>query len=385
MKKTLKMIGLIIGAFLLLILIAGTLFINLNPAFGGTPTESDTAKYKESGLYKNGRFKNQIPTSLDMGLGELASTLTDFIKGSPDRQPATAIPVVKLDSLDIAARTGDETRLTWFGHSAFLLEIDSLKILIDPMFSSSPAPHPWLGPKRYFDELPIEIEKLPEIDAVLISHDHYDHLDYNSILKLKNKVKQFYVPLGVAPHLAKWGVSEDKINEMSWGEEKTYKNIEIINAPARHFSGRGIFDRNSTLWSSWIIRGSSRIYFSGDSGYGPHFAEIGEKYGPFDFAMLECGQYNKRWEAVHMMPEQSAQAAIDLKAKAMIPIHWGAFSLALHSWTDPVERVTRKADELGVNVATPLIGESFVLNGVTLPSEKWWEKVSVNDELSSKN
>jgi L-ascorbate metabolism protein UlaG (beta-lactamase superfamily) len=352
--------------------VAGALFINLNPAFGGKPTEAQKERYKQSGLYKNGKFKNQIPTSMDMGLGELASTFAEFIKGSPDRQPATNIPVKRIDSLDIAGYSGEDTRLTWFGHSAFLLEIDGMNILLDPMFSNSPAPHPWLGPKRYFEELPIEIEKLPYIDAVIISHDHYDHLDYESILKLKDKVSEFYVPLGIGPHLAEWGVADSKINELNWGEEAEYKSLRLICAPARHFSGRGILDRNSTLWSSWIIEGSRKIYFSGDSGYGPHFNEIGEKYGPFDFAMLECGQYNKRWEALHMMPEQSAQAAIDLKADVMMPIHWGAFSLALHSWTDPVERVTAKAEELGVTVATPIIGQSFVLNGSTIPSERWW-------------
>jgi hypothetical protein len=185
-KKILKMVGLIIGGILLLILIAGTLFLNLNPAFGGKPTEAQVQIYKESGLYSDGKFKNQIPTSLDMSLGELATTITEFIKGGPDRQPPGDIPVKKLDSLNIVNHSGKDTRLTWFGHSAFLLEIDGLNILIDPMFGPSPAPHKWLGPKRYNDELPIEIENLPAIDIVLISHDHYDHLDYGSILKLKD-------------------------------------------------------------------------------------------------------------------------------------------------------------------------------------------------------
>jgi L-ascorbate metabolism protein UlaG (beta-lactamase superfamily) len=375
LKKILKMVGLIIGGILLLILIAGTLFLNLNPAFGGKPNDAQKQRYKESGLYSNGKFKNQIPTSLDMKIGELASTMIEFAKGGPDRQPSGDIPVSKLDSLDIVNHSGKDTRLTWFGHSTFLLEMDSLNILIDPMFSSSPAPHRWLGPKRFSKQLPIEIEELPKIDAVLISHDHYDHLDYNSILKLKDKVGEFYVPLGVAPHLSEWGVDENKINELSWGDEVQHESLKLICAPARHFSGRGILDRNSTLWSSWIIEGSKKIYFSGDSGYGPHFKEIGEKYGPFDFAMLECGQYNTRWEKIHMMPEQSAQAAVDLDAEVMMPIHWGAFTLALHSWTDPVERVTAKADELGVKIATPIIGESVVLDGSVLPSEKWWEAV----------
>jgi len=366
------MIGLVIGAILLLILIAGALFLNFNPAFGGKATEAQIQRYKESGLYIDGKFKNQILTSLDMNIGELASTITEFIKGGSDRQPTGKIPVKKLDSLNIVNYSGKDARLTWFGHSTFLLEINSMDILIDPMFGPSPAPHKWLGPKRYYNELPIEIENLPEIDVVLLSHDHYDHLDYNSILKLKDKVGKFYVPLGVGPHLKEWGVDESKINELSWGDEIDHESLRLICVPARHFSGRGIFDRNTTLWGSWIIQGSSKIYFSGDSGYGPHFKKIGEQYGPFDFAMLECGQYNKRWETIHMMPEQTAQAAVDLNAAVMMPIHWGAFTLALHSWTDPVERVTAKAEELGVNVATPVIGESIVLNGGVLPKKRWW-------------
>jgi L-ascorbate metabolism protein UlaG (beta-lactamase superfamily) len=370
------MIGLIIGGILLLILIAGALFMNLSPAFGGKPSDAEIDKYEKSGLYGKGKFRNQIPTSLDMGLGELTSTIIDFMKGAPDRRPAVDIPVKKLDSLSIINHSGNSARITWFGHSTLLLEMDGSNILIDPVFSNSPGPHPWLGTSRYSSQLPIEIEQLPKIDAVLISHDHYDHLDYESILKLKDKAAAFYVPLAVAPHLKEWGVDESKITEMSWGEESELVDLKFICAPARHFSGRGIFNRNSTLWSSWIIVGSRKIYFSGDSGYGPHFKEIGEKHGPFDFAALECGQYNERWKAVHMMPEQTAQAAIDLSAEAMMPIHWGAFSLALHSWTDPVERVTAKAEELGVKVSTPIIGQSILLNGNELPIEKWWESVN---------
>ncbi len=218
------------------------------------------------------------------------------------------------------------------------------------------------------------MNNFPRLDAVLISHDHYDHLDYGSVQKLKEKVKDFYVPLGVGAHLRRWGVAESAIHELNWWEEVNHAGLTIVFTPSRHFSGRGITDRNTTLWGSWIIQGESKnLYFSGDGGYGPHFQKIGERYGPFDLAMMECGQYDERWAQIHMMPEESAQAAVDVRAKQMMPIHWGAFRLALHSWTDPIERVTEKAVQLQMPVTTPKIGETFVVGSPNLPRAKWWE------------
>jgi len=252
--------------------------------------------------------------------------------------------------------------------------MDGKKILLDPMFGDTPAPHPWLGSKRYSDGLPIEIEKLPRIDFVIFSHDHYDHLDYGSIQKLKNKVGHFYVPLGVENHLIAWGVPASAISVLDWWDETNAMGIELICAPARHFSGRGLMDRASTLWCSWIIKGKEqKIYFSGDSGYGPHFKEVGDKHGPFDIALMECGQYNEQWEAIHMMPEQTAQAGVEVQAKMIMPIHWGAFTLALHSWTDPVERVLLEAKELDLPVATPIIGEPIIVGDSLYPKSTWWK------------
>jgi L-ascorbate metabolism protein UlaG (beta-lactamase superfamily) len=283
--------------------------------------------------------------------------------------------VIKIDSLSIANHNASTTQLIWFGHSAFLLLIDGKKILIDPMFGNSPSPIELLGPKRFSKELPIEIEKLPFIDAVIISHDHYDHLDYNSINRLKGKVGQFFTPLGVGNHLIRWGVAKDKIQELDWWESTRFKGIDLVCCPARHFSGRGLFDKSSTLWCSWVISGSKdNIYFSGDSGYDTHFKEIGEKYGPFDISLIECGQYNDNWKLIHMMPEESAQAGVDLKSKLVVPIHWGAFSLALHDWTDPIERIVKKSNELGIPLATPKIGEPFEVNSteIEISTEYWW-------------
>jgi L-ascorbate metabolism protein UlaG (beta-lactamase superfamily) len=229
--------------------------------------------------------------------------IPEFFKNDSSRAPSFELPIVSRDSLELV-EDSIPTRLVWFGHSAFLLQIDGKNILIDPMLGEVPAPNPLLGKKRFFKDLPIEIEKLPQIDLIIISHDHYDHLDYGSIQKLKGKTKQFYVPLGVGAHFERWGVSPDQIHEMEWWEEADVAGLTLAFTPSRHFSGRGPNDRFSTLWGSWVIRGrKDNIYFSGDSGYGPHFKEIGDKYGPFDFAMMECGQYNRRWKEIHMVPE----------------------------------------------------------------------------------
>jgi len=367
------MIGLIIAGFFLSLILATTLFLNLYPSFGGSHSEEKIKTFEQSGNYKNKNFVNLIPTSLNMNFGKFVSVLRDYISGIPDQVPENPLPVLPLDSMTIASKSDSLVRITWFGHSAFLLEINEKKILVDPMFGDVPGPHPWLGPRRFSNGIPIAIEKLPQIDLVLFSHDHYDHLDYESVLKLKHKVKNFYVPLGVGSHLEAWGVESHKISELNWWDEIKSDELQFVCTPARHFSGRGILDRNTTLWASWVIRSDRfAIYFSGDSGYGPHFKDIGEKYGPFNFAMLECGQYDERWESVHMMPEQTAQASLDLNAEFMMPIHWGAFVLALHSWKDPVERLTNKAQALNVKVITPKIGQQFLINEPEIDDNNWW-------------
>ena len=372
--KSLKMLGIIFGTILILFLVFVTLFVNFSPEFGGEPTAQQKEVFTQTGHYEKGVFVNQIETSMDMSFKKMLGVLGDFIKGNPNGSPKFEIPVQHIDSLELE-HSIPKTELVWFGHSAFLLQIDGKNILIDPMFGNTPAPHPFLGKGRYSSSLPISIEKLPQIDAIVISHDHYDHLDYGSIQLLKEKTKMFYVPLGVGAHFVKWGVSEENIVEMDWWQETQMDSIKIAFAPSRHFSGRGLTDRNSTLWGSWVIQGmNDKIYFSGDGGYGPHFKEIGEKYGPFDFAMIECGQYNENWSQIHMMPEESAQAGMDVRANAIMPIHWGAFTLALHSWTDPVERILIAAEKLNLNVVTPIIGEPIFVDNLELYKTKWWIK-----------
>jgi len=373
-KKIIKMIGLTVGGIILLLVIVGALFVNLSPEFGGKHSKKDIERYSVSTNYKEGNFENIKAPNMDMSFSQTIGTMVDFIKGTPNAKPDFELPVEKVDSL--TWEQNDSTnRLFWFGHSSFLLKLDGKNILIDPMLGDVPAPHPWLGGKRYSKELPIEIQKLPQIDIVLISHDHYDHLDYGSIQLLNEKVSQFMVPLGVGAHLREWGIDSLKIQELDWWQESTFENIEFAFTPSRHFSGRGLTDRFSTLWGSWVIKGKSKnLYFSGDSGYGEHFKEIGEKFGPFDFAMMECGQYNEKWADIHMMPEETAKASSEINAKKVMPIHWGAFTLSLHTWTDPVERFTAEAEKINVSYIIPKIGEEIDLNQLVVNENNWWKK-----------
>jgi len=368
------MVALVVVGIILLIVIVGVLFVKLSPEFGGKATEQQQDRYAQSSNFSDGKFVNSKEVQLDMSFGTMMKTIGEYLKSHPNTVPKGSIPVDKIDSMGIVSYDSEKPRLIWFGHSAFLLQLNHKNILIDPMFGDVPAPHPLLGTSRFGKELPIAVEKLPFIDAVIFSHDHYDHLDYGSIVKLRGKVKAYYVPLGVGNHLKSWGIDSSQITELDWWQEATHDELTFRCTPAQHFSGRGLSDRASTLWSSWIIHSpKSNIYFSGDSGYGAHFKEIGEKYGPFDFAMMECGQYNENWKDIHMFPEETAQAAVDVKAKVMMPIHWGAFKLSLHSWTDPVVRLKEKAQELGMPVSTPKIGEQIILgDSIIYPKHDWW-------------
>lgn len=371
------MVGILIGSFLLLILVVGVSFVYFSPQFGGSPTEEKAKEYSKSVNYREGEFLNRTKVEMSFTFSQYIEMIVKFFGTQPNTVPDKPLPVSKLDPTEIKNYSGDSHRVIWFGHSAILLQIDNNNILIDPMFGDVPAPHPWLGKSRFTDGLPLEIEEMPKIDAVLFSHDHYDHLDYGSIMKLKDKVGKFYVPLGLGNHLLEWGIEADRITEMDWWSETEFENMTFVCTPAQHFSGRSISDRNSTLWASWVIKSdSASIYFSGDSGYNTHFKEIGDKYGPFDFAMMECGQYNEQWKQIHMMPEETVKAGLDLRAKLIMPIHWGAFKLAFHTWTDPVERLEKESQRLGLPITTPVIGIPIVLSKPPIaPHNKWWEKI----------
>ena len=350
------------------IVLTGFLVVRYYPAFGAKPSQE---RVHSSPQYSQGSFQNSIPTSMDTSFSSSLSMIRDLVKRNAKRRPDDEMPSVAFPS---HSHPHPVTNVTWFGHSASMIEIDGKRILLDPMFGRAPSPFPWIGGKRYSKELPFQIDELPSIDAVIFSHDHYDHLDYGTIQQLRHKVNQFFVPIGVGSHLERWGIQADHIVELDWWEKVEWNGLTLACTPARHFSGRSLNDRNASLWCSWCILGeTSRIFFSGDSGYGPHFKEIGNVYGPFDLSLMECGQYDSRWAPIHMLPEETVQAHLDVKGKTLLPIHWGAFTLSFHEWTDPIKRVTKRGSELNVPVATPKIGETFLVEGDSLPSSKWWE------------
>ncbi|PEC82188.1 hypothetical protein COK00_09600 [Bacillus cereus] len=317
------------------------------------------------------KYINQIDTDVSFKPKDIIGLMTDYFKMKTKLRPIKNLPIV-LSNKDNESLES----VTWFGHSASLLKIEGKKLLLDPMFGDASSPFPVFNSKRYSGTFSLEREDLQEIDAIIISHNHYDHLNYKSIMQLKDRAKHFYVPTGVAQYLIKWGVSPNKISEHNWWDEITFDNIKLVCAPARHFSGRSMTDRDCSLWCSWLILGQeTKVFFSGDSGYAPHFKEIGDKYGPFDLTLMECGQYDPRWSAIHMLPEETVQAHMDVKGELLLPIHWGAFTLALHEWSDPIERVTKEANRLGVKVTTPQIGESITLKSKDYPSSAWWGKI----------
>lgn len=361
-------------SFLILFCVAVVLFLNLNPSFGGTLTKDQKKAYGQFDNYVQGKFVNSVPTSSFISSSKSEEEDRDAEETSKDRRPTEQIPVEQIDWNKVKSE-GDS--FTWLGHSAFLISIDNKKILLDPMLSSIASPVSFAGIKRYeYSEDMINIiDEMPHIDAVLISHDHYDHLDYKSIIKLKSKVSHFFVPLGVSNHLVRWGISEDKITELNWWDEKSYQGLTFAFSPSRHFSGRGVFNRNTTLWGGWIIVGKNiRLYSSGDGGYGPHFEEIGSKYGPFDITLMEGAQYDKRWADIHMTPEQAVQANLDVNGKNMMLMHWGAFTLANHGWKEPIERAQESAKEKDVNLIIPKIGETVLLElDEQSPVSSWWD------------
>lgn len=370
----------IIACIIVVIIVFVYLLMKFYPPFGGKSSAEKLTKQVHRSNYFNGRFYNTLPTSVNNSMDVTFSMLVDFIKGNPQGKPHVSLPV---DSVT-PHQDNQQAHVIWFGHSALLVVVDGLRILIDPMLGKSPSPFSFIGGKRYAKP-PIEIDDMPSLDAILLSHDHYDHLDYGSIMQLKEKVRHFFVPLGVGAHLERWGIGEDRITEMDWWEEVVFEGLTLVSTPARHFTGRRMVDKEATLWCSWVIHGEqSKIFFSGDSGYGPHFKEIGQKYGPFDMTLMECGQYDERWAGVHMFPEQTIQAQLDVKGKLMIPIHWATFTLAFHDWTDPVERALKAAKEYDVHMSTPRIGEIVWIGSANYPVSTWWRDLVAHNNLSRK-
>jgi len=359
---------------LLIVLVLGTiLFIKFYPSFGGKMEGERLAQAQQKPNHSGKRFENLEPTKVDFTWSDYKKMIAKMFKGNPNTTPKDSLPSQVWQKEQVAAINDSLVTAIWYGHSAVYLKMNGLNILIDPMFGDFPAPAPYLVGRRYRYKFPIAIEDLPEIDVIVFSHDHYDHLDYGSVLKLKEKTKMFLVPLGLGAHLERWGVAKEKFQEFYWNESKEIGGVTFTCTPSQHFSGRGTSDKMHTLWASWVIDGDKKIFFSGDSGYFSGFKKIGEQHGPFDFSFIECGQYDSLWHDIHMMPEETSLAASDLNTDVFMPIHWAGFTLATHQWNDPAIRASQKASELGLKMITPIIGQEISIGDTTASySADWW-------------
>ena len=286
--------------------------------------------------------------------------------------PEDAIPVRKLDRAALDALDAQSNHIIRLGHSSHMLKLRGKWWLVDPVFGDRTSPVSWAGPKR-FHEPPVALADIPQVEGLILSHDHYDHLDVPTIEALKDRVQRYFVPLGVGKRLIGFGVPADRIEEYDWWQEGKWGDVQLTAAPAQHFSGRTLWDRNKTLWASWLIKsGNERIFYSGDTGYFPGFREIGKRLGPIDIALMENGAYDSYWPTVHMTPEETVQAFQDVGAKTLYLVHNSTFDLAFHTWKDPLERVAALAQQKNIALATPEIGEVLTL-GKPRENRKWWE------------
>ncbi len=358
-------------AVLVVALVVAAVFMFTNrPMFGNVTTGTLPEKIRSSPNYRDGKFQNiNFTPDLKEGVGYFTVMRKFFFGKSKRSKPSFALPSVNSNLHTLA-----DNSLVWFGHSSYFMQLDGKKILVDPVLSGHASPVKFTT-KSFAGTDVYSADDIPVVDYLFISHDHWDHLDYETMLALKPKVKKIITGLGVSAHLQRWGFNANIIIEKDWNEEVALEPGFVVNTVSgRHFSGRG-FKRNQSLWLAFVLTTPSLKIFAGDdSGYATHFATIGKKFGPFDLAILECGQYNEYWQYIHMMPEEVVQAAQDLYAKKLMPVRWGKFSLSLHSWDEPVIRVTMESKRRYVAVVTPMIGEAVILKGDHV-SKNWWEGI----------
>jgi L-ascorbate metabolism protein UlaG (beta-lactamase superfamily) len=336
--------------------------------FGKIPSGKLLTNISGSAQYSSGIFRNLHDTPMMSPDTSYLKLTWSFLNKPRNTAPPKPIPSVKTNLKELESGT---PVLVWFGHSSYLLRINGFNILVDPVFCGYASPFSFFG-SCFAGSNVYTVEDMPEIDILVITHDHYDHMDFDTVMKLQPKTKSIITSLGVGSHLQYWGIDANKITELDWWQStEIVPGVKFTATPARHFSGRG-FTRAKTFWSSFVLQAAEyKIYLGGDSGYDSHFKEIGERYGPFDLAILENGQYDLKWKYIHMLPEEVVQAAVDLKAKVLLPVHWGKFALALHAWDDPIERVCKTAGDMGQLITTPMIGEPVVINH-NYPNKKWW-------------
>ena len=366
MASTLILIGLIV---------VGTFIFLQHPLFGKQPSGEHLERIKKSKHYKDGQFQNlSFTPALTDGYSYFDIIKDMLFTKTINTKPIENIPHVKTS---ILKQTIDEDFMIWFGHSSYYLQLNGKSILVDPILSKNASPI--YGTNNAFEGSDIfTSDSLPKIDVLILTHDHYDHLDYTSFKNIKDKVRKIVCPLGVAAHLEYWEYPKENITELDWYEKVAISDsITITATPARHFSGRG-FKRNNTLWASYVLRTNDlNLYLGGDSGYDTHFKEIGEKYGPFDLAILENGQYDVKWKYIHVLPHEVVQASNDLQAKRFFPVHSSKFKLANHPWKEPLELVLQASKEQSsTKLITPKIGEIIYLKNHEQVFDNWWETIN---------
>ena len=369
------------SALLLLMVMGAVLLLSRCEQFGAIPSGPDHQRMTESPNYNTDQdmFVNEVPGVIEEMLAHSGfwanprKNLTNNFLFNPNTPtPDVPLPEVRGPLPSDLRDTFDTVKFTWLGHATVLASINGKTILFDPVFSESAAPVSW-AVKRYQPPA-IDIDQLPPIDFIVISHDHYDHLDMNAVKFFRESDTRFLVPLGVASHLEYWGIGRDQVTEFDWWQSKNISGITFTCAPAQHFSGRtATIAMQKTLWASWVVRTeAASVYFSGDSGYAGHFKEIGDRLGPFDLTFIDAGQYNERWRQVHNLPPEVIDAFNDLRGDILVPIGWGMFTLALHDWYEPPVEISSRAVAIGATVAIPRFGE-WVDIRQRLPDKKWWE------------
>jgi len=367
-----------LAASLLALLALGVALSGCVSGMGGSVSGEALRLAQRSPNHEGDVFVNEVETEMSINPWDM---LGRWMHGTEQRQPVVPIAVAALPA-ETLATASPGVRATWMGHASVLVELEGKRILTDPVWSDVIGPTSWLGPER-FQGLPIALADLPTLDAVVISHDHYDHLDAPTITALATTGVHFYVPLGVGVHLRSWDVPDAQITELDWWETAPIDDgtVSLVCTPARHFSGRGPFDRNETLWASWAFVGDThRVYFGGDTGMFEGFEAIGEAYGPFDLTLLPIGAYDPAWTAVHLNPEEAVQAHLAVRGGVLMPIHWGTFQLAMHTWNEPPARLAVAADEQAVTVVWPRAGQPVALAAPPPAWERWWEQDAVAAE-----
>jgi len=363
-----RIVTFVLGAALALAVLA--LGVSQLAPFGAAASGERLSRMQRSDRHISGKFEN-IEETHKLVPGRFTEMITHQFFGDEERVPPQRVPVVKRRAADYALAPAHGIRATWLGHASVLLEIAGKRVLTDPIFSERCSPFSFIGPQR-FAALPFAPGDVPQIDVVVISHDHYDHLDMTTIQALSAGGTRFIVPLGIGAHLERWGVPKERVVDLDWYESFEHQGLMFTATPARHYSGRGLLDSDQTLWASWVIGGpTERVFFSGDTGYSPEFKKIGERFGPFQLTLIKIGASDPTWQEIHMSAEEAVKTHQDVRGQLLLPIHWGTFNLAYHAWNEPPDRALAAARAANVAIVIPKPGE-WVDPAAPPELNTWW-------------